>query len=52
MVLALTVSNRILKFGLLTNIPEVDHLVTYCASGLHVGDYEGDLLTNINNESD
>ena len=51
-VLTLTVSDRILKFILLTYIPEVDHPVTYYASGLHTADYEDDLLTNVNNESD
>ena len=50
MVLALTVQNIILKF--LTYIPEMDHLVTFCASGLNTTNYEGDLRTNVNNESD
>ena len=51
MVLALIVLDRILKFSLLTYIPEVDHLFTYYTSGPNTADNEDDLLTNVNNES-
>ena len=51
MVLALTCQDRIFHFSLLTYVPQLGHLITYCSCDLHTADYQGDPFTNVNIES-
>ena len=51
-VLAPTVLDRILKFCLLSCIPQLGHLITCLSFDLYTADYEGGPLTNVNIGSD